>query len=149
MSLILYSCFVVPQFFKYQWTYNSLEMKFNWISQEMKSLCHSQARLPVNGPDFAFNVGVSTAACPTTTSTSRAYLYNRFEDNGGQKPERASSVTEGLWPSLVCAFLGRFRRCVLNLATVVQQGWPLLRYALNGHAWQCIALCAVDFVSSS
>ena len=58
-------------------------------------------------------------------------------------------LPEATWPNKLDAFLSPFRRCVGCAATVVQKGGPMLQYALNGHAWRCISLCAVDFIRFS
>ena len=68
------------------------------------------SRPPNTEPNFAFSVEVSNAVCPTPKVTSRDHLYNRIEDDGGQKTERDHSVTKGLWPCKLDAFLSPFQR---------------------------------------
>ena len=73
----------------------------------------SQPGQPPNADQhFAFRIAVRTSTCPTPESTSRAHLYGRIEDDGGQKKEHARSAKERQWPSKLDAFLGPFRRCV-------------------------------------
>jgi hypothetical protein len=62
-------------------------------------------RPPNAGLNFVFNVGLSTDACPTFESTSKAHLYNIIEDDGGRKTERALSATEGPEPYLMGCLL--------------------------------------------